>query len=83
MSDDLNMDVWLSALQDVMAHTNNSHGITVKELSESTGILDRKVRMLIAKLIGMGTVKSTKVPYRAIDGRITMVPAYIIVEKGA
>ena len=82
MSDDLNMDVWLSALQDAMAHTNNSHGITVKELSESTGITDRKVRVLISKLMAQGIVKCTRATTTAIDGRLTTVPAYIIVEKG-
>jgi DNA-binding IclR family transcriptional regulator len=81
MSDDLNMDVWLSALQEAMATNNYPGGRTVKELSEATGIPDRRVRVLIAKLIGQGRVKAMRTKAYAIDGRLTSVPAYIIINK--
>lgn len=81
MSDDLNMDVWMKALRDAMTQTRTNGGYTVRELSESTGITDRKVRVLIAKLSEQGVIRVTRTPFTTIDGRMTTVPAYIIVDK--
>ena len=81
MSEELNMDVWLNALQDAMAQGGTTEGKTVRELSAATGITDRKVRVLIGKLMGQGRVKCIKTNATTIDGRLTTVPAYIIVDK--
>jgi hypothetical protein len=81
MTDELNMDVWLQALQEAMAPKNYPGGRTVKEISEATHIPDRKVRLLIGNMMAKGMVKCLRVSVKAIDGRITTVPAYIIVDK--
>jgi hypothetical protein len=73
-------DEWLSALQDAMRPDAGSEaGKTVRELAESTGIHERRVRILISKLQGQGRIAVKIVTRTGIDGRASKVPAYLII----
>jgi DNA-binding Lrp family transcriptional regulator len=71
---------WLAALQEAMRPEPGAEaGKTVRELADSTGIHEKKVRALIAKLQGQGRIAVKRAIRTGIDGRLAQVPAYFII----
>jgi len=76
------MDEWLVALQDAMRpEAGAESGKTIRELAESTGIHEKRVRSLIVKLQGQGRIVVKRAIRTAIDGRASNVPVYLIVSQ--
>lgn len=68
-------DEWLAALQEAMRPTE-AGGQTVRELAEATGMSDKAIRSLIAKLQAQGRVVVARAQREAIDGTRRWVPVY-------
>ena len=73
-------DEWLAALQEAMRPEAGADvGKTVRELSESTGLSDDKIRIIIRKLQAQGRVVVKRAVRTGIDGRAARIPVYLIV----
>lgn len=71
---------WLSALQEAMRPEAGAEaGKSVRELSESMGLGDDKVRTLIRRLQAQGRISVKRAVRTAIDGRAGQVPVYLII----
>jgi DNA-binding Lrp family transcriptional regulator len=68
-------DEWLAALQEAMRPVA-AGGQTVRDLSEATGMNEKAIRPLIAKLQAQGRVIAARVQREAIDGARRWVPVY-------
>jgi len=71
---------WLSALQEAMRPEAGAEaGKTVRELSDSTGFGDDKIRTLIRRLQAQGRIAVKRAVRTGIDGRAAQVPTYLII----
>lgn len=72
---DITADEWLAALQEAMRPTE-AGGQTVRDLSAATGMNEKSIRPLIAKLQAQGRVVVARAQREAIDGTRRWVPVY-------
>jgi DNA-binding Lrp family transcriptional regulator len=71
---------WLSALQEAMRPEAGAEaGKSVRELVETTGLSEDRIRTLIRKLQGQGRISVKRAVRTGIDGRAAQVPVYLIV----
>lgn len=80
-SSKITVDEWVEAIESALRGSENSDGITSRELSERTGMSAGKTREILRKLIGLGLVKSVRVMRYDICNRLSSVPAYVLVKK--
>jgi len=76
----LSTEEWFVALQEAMRpETGAEAGKTVRELSESMGMGDDKIRILIRRLQAQGRITVKHAVRTGIDGRAAQVPVYLII----
>ena len=74
------MGEWLAAIQDAKRDEEGSEsGKTVRELAESLGIHENRIRETIAKLQEQGRIVVKHARRTGIDGRSFPVPVYFII----